>query len=131
MQKDFWDLDQSLMDKEKIALKAKEHFSDEFIENYSEWKKRIQIMNDTIKAHLPDIPEEEFKPMEFDEFCQSILGAIDGIINKFGRFYTTDIPLMTTELGNSYAEKQLEAWNKKTYSVDGILNAVKKLHGSN
>ena len=131
MQKDFWELDQSIMTKENIASKAQEHFSEDFIENYPTWQQNIRKMNVAIKEAMKTIlPEEEYKEMKFDEFCQKILDGINNIIMKNGRYYTTDIPFITLGVREDFARKLLMEYHNKIYSSDGILNSIKKVYGS-
>ena len=131
MQKDFWELDQSIMTKENIASKAQEHFSEDFIENYPTWKQNIQKMNVAIKEAMKTIlPEEEYKEMQFDEFCQKILDGINNTIIENGRYYTTDIPFITLKVREDFVRKLLTEYHNKIYSTEGILYAIKKVHGS-
>src|SRR5690348_10335202 len=82
---EFWDIDQTLLDKESIKEKCRQYYTEDFINNYDHWKGKLTIMNENIQSGLSGvIPGDKFTPIGFDHFCKRFLELCDGHIDKNG-----------------------------------------------
>ena len=80
---DFWTLDQTTMDKDKIKSKCREYYTEDFINNYAKWRGNVDHMNADIKAGISNIiPPDKYIDITFDQWCGKILELFDNFIEQ-------------------------------------------------
>lgn len=125
---DFWALDQSLMQKDKIKEKCREYYTEDFINNYSKWKSNVQHINEDVKVGLTGIvPLDQYIDISFDHFCSRILELLEEHIELKGRIDGSDIMPLCRKLIEEHCNKLIVDWTRKKNSIDAIIQNIKKI----
>jgi len=124
---DFWSLDQTTMDKDRIKEKCVEHYTEDFINNYGKWKNNLIVFNDVIKAGLTGlIPADKYINMEFDFFCKEIIDMFKEHIDTFGRLQPEDIYPISVRLQERHYHNILQQTNVQHSNIASIVAQIKK-----
>ncbi len=125
---DFWALDQTSMSKEDIIDKAKQHYAEDFIDEYSKWKEHLVDTNENIYnaiAHL--MPREQFTGLTFDEFCGGIVSRIEKYVNEKSEFTPYDVKSIIDSIYYDTMTAEITNWNTKKNTLDSLMKSIKKI----
>ena len=94
--KEFWAIDQNMLNKETIQIHIKEYFKDEFVNNYTKWKKNIIALDSAIIEHLLalNISKDNYESMSFDFFCKGVIDSLCEIVDVRDKIITSDIAIV-------------------------------------
>lgn len=131
MVEDFWALDQTKMTKENIISKVKQHYAEEFIDNYEKWKDHLDETNNNIYLNIAHVvPKEQYVGLTFDELCGGIVSRIENYINTKGIFTQQDIRSIIDSVYYDTMNKEVNNWNNKKNTLHSFIKSIKKVVAS-
>lgn len=124
---DFWENKQYYNTPELLKEKAREFYTEEFINNYSKWSANLSELNDVIKIHLQSnqFPMHYWEEMSYDYFCENINKLINEWITVNNDILLADIPLITEKLISDYIAICLTKYDENLYTTKSLLDSIK------
>jgi len=124
---DFWDNKQYYKTPELLKEKAREFYTEEFINNYDKWSANVNELNNAIKSHLIHIqfPMQYWKEMKYDWFCESINKLIQEWITFNNDILLADIPIITEKLIADYIAICVDKYMENKYTINSLLDSIK------
>lgn len=128
MIEDFWKLEQSNYNKEQLKNLIKEHYGEDFIDDYTKWKTNLDALNNDAKIKISHIvPESDFTEMKYDEFCNKIIEELEYVVDKKSTIKANDIIIISENVLNYIISDNINSYNIKYTSLEGIIDSVKKV----
>lgn len=127
---DFWDNKELYKGKgvDILKNKAREYYSEEFMNQYAKWSETVSTLNSTIKTHLESkqFPIKYWKEMSYDWFCSRINNLIEEWITTNNDIILADFPIIVEKLIADYISIIITEYSKNAYSLNTLLESVKK-----
>lgn len=127
--KDFWE-NKNLYKKNGMLLeRAKEFYSNEFINEYSKWKENLEGINQIIKDYLfqRNFPQRCWEDMKYDWFAKKVIDLIEEWIKVNEDITPNDIRIITEKLIQDYINIMLHNYMEHANSINGLMESIKKV----
>jgi len=125
---DFWSNKHNYR-QEELVEKITEYYRADFIENYTKWKKNLDDLNEDAIYQLKEVgmPEKFWTPLLYDEFLNNCLELFKEWITVNKDITRNDIKLIYQKLFTEFLGKHLKVWEDNMYTMDSLLESVKKV----
>lgn len=125
---DFWDNKHLYTDANVLKAKAREFYTEEFINNYSKWSQNLNDLNDMVKNHMAskNFPMNFWSEMTYDWFCTNINDRIAEWITGNGDITIKDLDIIVEKLIADFIAVQLTEYNEKAYTINALMASIKK-----
>jgi uncharacterized alkaline shock family protein YloU len=124
---DFWSNKKFYLNKEALMTGAREHFTEDFIANYTKWKQNLLELNESMHDYLVSVDFEMiyWYNLSYDNICKNINNHIEEWINANNNIELKDIDLIVQYVVDDHITEILENMNKKKYSIPSLLQSIK------
>jgi len=125
---DFWDNKHYYTTPELLKEKAREFYTEEFIDNYAKWAGNLAELNTDIKTHLEskNFPMAYWEEMKYDWFCENINQLIHEWITINSDIILADIPIITEKLIADYIAICLTKFAEQQYTIGALVESIKR-----
>lgn len=123
----FWDNKPYYINKETLLQKAKEHFTEDLISNYSAWKVDLLEFNKMMSDYLISVEfeMEYWSDMTYDELCKHIINNIEQWIITNSNIEKEDIPIIYQSIIDDHITRIIEDMNSKKYTISSLMQSIK------
>lgn len=129
--KDFWDNKEFYKEKgiDHFKAKAREYYSEEFMNKYSKWSDDLKELNIVIRTYLlkQNLSEQYIEAMTYDWFCTTINNHIEEWITVNKDITRNDITIITEKLIADYIAICLTKFSKNAFTISTLLDSIKKV----
>lgn len=124
---DFWDNKHFYTTPELLKEKAREYYTEEFINSYSKWSNNLIGLNSAIREHLQSkqFPMQHFEEMKYDWFCENINKQIADWITVNKDITIADLAIITEKLIADYIAICLTKYSENAYTISSLLDSIK------
>jgi len=125
---DFWDNKHYYKTPELLKEKAREYYTEEFINNYSKWSQNVIELNVAIRTHLQskNFPMQHYDEMKYDWFCENINKLIQDWITSNNDIMIADVSIIMEKLIADYIAICLAKYTENAYTINTLLDSIKK-----
>lgn len=127
---DFWDNIELYKSNgiDTFKQKAREFYSEEFMNKYTKWSDNLSELNKTMIAHMTagNFPMQFWEEMSYDWFCTKINALIEEWITVNKDITIADISIITQKLIADYIATRMSEFTKKAYTITSLLESIKK-----
>lgn len=125
---EFWENKYLYIKQGKLAEKAKEFYTEDFINNYERWKNIVEDYNKDIKDYLLmySFPSEQIEYMSFDFFCKTVISLIEEFININGDIIKEDLEIVIQKVAEEHISNLLNNYKQKTITLNLLMDSIKK-----
>jgi hypothetical protein len=126
---DFWDNKHYYKTPELLKEKAREYYTEEFVNGYSKWSDNVRELNVAIKTHLQSkqFPMQHFEEMPYDWFCKNINKLIEDWITANKDIQISDISIIMEKLIADYIAICLNKYKENAYTISTLLDSIKNV----
>lgn len=126
---DFWENKQYYKTPEVLKEKAREFYTEEFINNYSKWADNVKTLNETMEKYFIEkhFPMKHWEVMPYDWFCEKMNGLIAEWIDANSNIAVEDVPIILEKLIADYISVIITNYQKHAYSINTLLDSVKNI----
>ena len=126
---DFWDNKELYKSKGILKEKAREYYSEEFMNKYSKWSENLFELNKVIKAHLEgqNFPMQYWSEMSYDWFCSRINDLIEEWITVNNDILFADISLITEKLIGDFLSECIMKYKENAFKISALLESIKRV----
>lgn len=126
---DFWDNKHFYKTPELLKEKAREFYTEEFINNYAKWSANVTELNSLIRNHLDSksFPMQYWEEMKYDWFCENINKLIQEWITVNDDIILADIPIITEKLIADYIAICLTKFTEQQYTIASLIESIKRV----
>ena len=124
---DFWENKQYYKEPELLKEKAREFYTEEFINSYDKWSSNLKELNNAIRVHLEskNFPMKYWEEIKYDWFCKNVNNLIQEWITVNKDITLSDIPIITEKLIADYIAICLTKFNDNVYTLDSLTSSIK------
>lgn len=126
---DFWENKQYYKTPEVLKEKAREFYTEEFINNYSKWADNVKTLNETMEKYFIEkhFPMKHWEVMPYDWFCEKMNGLIAEWIDANSNIAVEDVSIILEKLIADYISVIITNYQKHAYSINTLLDSVKNI----
>lgn len=124
---DFWENKHYYKTPQLLKEKAREFYTEEFINNYSKWSQNVIGLNEAIRAHLQskNFPMQHCDEMKYDWFCENMNRLIDEWITANGDILVADISIILEKLIADYIAICLSKYTENAHTISTLIDSIK------
>ena len=127
---DFWENKHLYLDDTNLMKsKAREYYTEEFINDYSKWSKNVLELNTIISTHMEEkkFPMKFWKEMSFDWFCKTINNLIEEWIINNKDITLHDVNVIMEKLIADYISIQLTEYEQHANGINELMESIKRV----
>lgn len=124
---DFWENKQYYKTPEVLKAKAREFYTEEFINNYSKWADNVKTLNETMEKYFMEkhFPMKHWEVMPYNWFCEKMNALVEEWISANSDILVEDVPIILEKLIADYISVIITNYQKHAYSINTLLDSIK------